>query len=240
MKNENWLILADTQFPYVRQDYLSFCDAVRDKHKCIKIAHVGDVADCLNFSDYDKDPYADNAATEQRRLIESFELWSAVFPVVECVVGNHDARVRRKLDRAGFSEEMLSTEHIFRHVFGFPDGWTLNSRILIPSDHCGTIQIIHGDERGVSQTPGLTLKTACMSTIFGHTHTRAFISYHSTHDYLLFDMCVGCGIDKDSKAFLYDKRNIKRPIFGCGVIVDGVPNFIPMRLDHNGDWNGVV
>jgi hypothetical protein len=49
-------------------------------------------------------------------------------------------------------------------------------------------------------------------------------------------MIVGCLIDDKSLAFSYNKLQMKRPIIGCGIILDGQPKLLPMILDKNGDW----
>jgi hypothetical protein len=39
-------------------------------------------------------------------------------------------------------------------------------------------------------------------------------------------------------AFHYNKVFVKRPIIGCGMIMDSQPKLIPMVLKSNGRWNG--
>lgn len=237
MDSKNILVISDTQFPYDREDYLPFCEAVRDKYGCGRVIHIGDVADCLNFSAYERDPDAPSIPSEVNELRERFDLWGAVFPKVECVVGNHDRRIRRRLDSAGFSEAMLSTEVVFREALGLPEGWTLNDRIKVETAN-GLVMFLHGDERGSSVVPGLTMRKLGCSLVRGHHHTRAFIFLDSTYASLRFDMMVGCGIDKDAIAFKYNKKDISRPIYACGVILDGEPILVPMRLGKDGKWTG--
>ena len=128
---KNILIISDTQFPYERSDYLKFCKMVEKKYNCGRVIHIGDVADCLNFSNYERDPECPSIPQEVNNLKKTFKKWSKAFPKVECVIGNHDRRVRRKLDQAGFSEYMLSLEKIFRDVLGLPKGWSLHDSIEV-------------------------------------------------------------------------------------------------------------
>jgi len=46
-------------------------------------------------------------------------------------------------------------------------------------------------------------------------------------------MSVGCGIDRRSYAFAYGKDFKKKPILGCGVVMEKgrYAQFIPMQLD---------
>jgi hypothetical protein len=50
-------------------------------------------------------------------------------------------------------------------------------------------------------------------------------------------MTVGCLID-DALALTYNKNTLKRPIIGCGAILDGHPKLLPMILEKGGRWNG--
>jgi len=37
-------------------------------------------------------------------------------------------------------------------------------------------------------------------------------------------------------AMAYNKNNLKRPVIGCAVIIDGIPQLIPMVLNRKGRW----
>lgn len=238
-KKENILIVGDTQFPYDRDDYLDFCDKVRDKYKCGRIIHIGDIADCLNFSFYPKDPSAPSVLEEVEELKIAFEDWEKVFPEMECVVGNHDNRVRRRLDSAGFPEELITTENVFREAFGLPKGWSLHDKIKVKTKS-GDVYFFHGDELGSSIVAGQTARKLGASLVRGHHHTQSFLYFISTPHQLIFDMIVGCGIDKDKIAFKYQRKNMARPIFSCGVIENGKPIIVPMSLGKDGKWDGAV
>lgn len=237
-KKENILIIGDTQFPYNREDYLAFCKAVEKKYKCGRVVHIGDIADCLNFTFYEKDPSSPSTLEEITNLQMTFNEWEKEFPNVECVVGNHDNRVRRKLNSAGFPQELLTTEDIFRNIFGLPEGWSLNDKIVIDTKF-GPVYCLHGDEKGSSVVAGQTARKLGASLIRGHHHSRAFVFHISTPHQLIFDMIVGCGIDKDAVAFRYNKKDLDRPIFACGVLIDGVPQVITMNV-KDGVWDGKV
>lgn len=51
-------------------------------------------------------------------------------------------------------------------------------------------------------------------------------------------MHVGCLADDNSLALAYNKINPKRPIVSLGVIIEGIPQLIPMILDKKGRWIG--
>ena len=81
--NKNILIIADTQMPYERKDYLKFCKKMQKKHKCGRVIHIGDIADCLNFSSYERDPSCPSIPDEIESLRKSFKIWAKTFPNVE-------------------------------------------------------------------------------------------------------------------------------------------------------------
>ena len=72
----------------------------------------------------------------------------------------------------------------------------------------------------------------------GHHHESFEIQYWGNPHALLFGMTVGCLVDSKSLAMAYNKNNLKRPVIGCGIIVDSIPQLIPMVLDKKGRWVG--
>ena len=72
----------------------------------------------------------------------------------------------------------------------------------------------------------------------GHHHGVFDIIYLGTPYSLNWGMTVGCLIDDASLAFAYNKNTLKRPIIGCGAILDGHPKLLPMILEKGGRWNG--
>jgi hypothetical protein len=47
----------------------------------------------------------------------------------------------------------------------------------------------------------------------------------------VFGLAVGCGIDMRRLQFLYSKPFPRKPILGCGVVIDGTRAFFePMQL----------
>lgn len=49
-------------------------------------------------------------------------------------------------------------------------------------------------------------------------------------------MSCGCLVDQSSLAFEYAKNFSKKFIIGTGIILNGIPQLIPMLLDKNGRW----
>jgi len=66
------------------------------------------------------------------------------------------------------------------------------------------------------------------------------VVFQGNGERLNFGMTIGCLIDDGSMAFHYNKVFAKRPIIGCGMIIDSQPILQPMVLKSNGRWNGRV
>jgi hypothetical protein len=79
---------------------------------------------------------------------------------------------------------------------------------------------------------------ACI--VQGHYHSEAGTVWYNSPRGRLFGLTVGCLIDSAGLAFAYNRLDLARPILGCGVIVDGLPIFIPMWLNRRNRWTGRV
>jgi len=68
--------------------------------------------------------------------------------------------------------------------------------------------------------------------VMGHYHTKFEIVYSASKKDLIWGMFVGCGIDPNKYAFGYAKNHVKRPILGCGVVLDDgrLPILEPMLM----------
>jgi len=51
---------------------------------------------------------------------------------------------------------------------------------------------------------------------------------------------TGCMIDNESLAFFYNKTNLEDPLLGHLLIENGFPRNLPMFLNRQGRWDGVV
>src|SRR5690606_30377450 len=94
----------------------------------------------------------------------------------------------------------------------------------------------HGD--GKKALIHNTIKDEMMSVVQGHHHSQFGISFHQTKYKTMFGMACGCLIDDQSLAFAYNKKTSKRPVIGCGVIINGHPMLIRMKVDSNNRWIG--
>ena len=106
------------------------------------------------------------------------------------------------------------------------EGWRWHEDLTVILPDGKPVYFHHGktaDGIKMSQTLG-------MSCCQGHHHNEFSIRYWANSLGLYFSLQVGCLIDKDSYAFAYNNVNLKRPILGCAVIVDGFPVLEPFPL----------
>jgi hypothetical protein len=94
----------------------------------------------------------------------------------------------------------------------------------------------HGDPFSGKDAAIKAAEQNMQSTVIGHVHSFAGIQYSANSKHLIFGFNVGCLIDKDAYAFAYAKKIKRKPILGCGIITNGIPQFIPMTLNSNGRW----
>ena len=238
-KPNNILVIGDTQFPYEHDDYLAFCLAVEKKFKCGRVIHAGDLADFYNWSRYTKSPDADSAEQELIKLRETVRQWKKAFPKMEITIGNHDRRIiNHTRNEAGLPSLIIDDMELLDRAMQHGKGWTWHEKILEATAN-GNVVFIHGDETGVGAA-GTAVRKMGYSVVHGHAHSSCFVWYRSTPFELQFHMNVGCGIDDDKIPFWYNKKQLGRPILSCGVVIDGVPYTVPMRLDKNKRWTGEV
>ena len=195
------------------------------------------MADFYHFSKYEKHPDSEGAAAEIAKLQETVETWGKAFPKVEAIVGNHDRRVIDRLREAGLPSNVINDTELLNKCIKSPKGWTWHDSITVKHKFGSTL-IVHGDRGSACRGVGSTLKKHCMSVVFGHFHSLAHIWFKSTKHELLYEMCVGCGIDDDKLPFGYNQGQVERPILVGSVLVDGYPVQEVMRLDENGRWTG--
>ena len=217
------LVIGDTHIPFEHKGYLDFCKRVQDAYKCDVVIHIGDEVDNHAISFHDSDPDGWSARHEMDTAIEKLQGWYKAFPTVRLIVGNHSALPFRKAYGYGIPRRMLRP---YREMWEAPDSWTWHQSLEKDG-----VWYQHGDRGG--KTPALNVAVEMgKSVVLGHHHTAAGVWWHRSHASQIFGLNVGCGIDQYSYAMAYSKMNTKRPILGCGVVMDGGHNamFVPMNV----------
>ena len=172
-----------------------------------------------------------SAGDELIASIEKLQNWYDAFPKMKICESNHTSRIYRKAYKYGIPRTYLKD---YGEWMGAPKGWEW----AVKWEYDGVVYE-HGDAVGGARTATRVLPLKNMrSTVFGHFHSFAGISYWANSDFLIFGFNVGCLIDKDAYAFRYGRLMKDKPILGVGIIDKGVPVFIPMMLNKRGRWNG--
>lgn len=224
------LVLSDMHIPYQHPDMLSFLKAVKKKFKPTNVVCIGDEVDMHDMSFHDSNPDLDAAGIELERSIEILKPIYKLFPDVSIVESNHGSMLYRKGLAHKIPKKMLKG---YNEVLEAPKGWKWYKEVRIKSP-TGDILFRHSFGKNILAQ---ALANGC-SCVQGHFHEDFSVLYAGNSYKLLFGMTVGCLIDDESMAFAYNKNFAKRPVIGVAVIIDGVPQLVPMPLNKKGRWNG--
>lgn len=136
-----------------------------------------------------------------------------------------NCRVNLKGKHVGLPNEVFRP---FRQIWNLPKGWKDSFDWVI-----GGVKYLHGTLLGDM----CALKTAFdnrMSCVVGHSHSVASVHYSANNNSIIWGMAVGCGINRDSFAFAYDKPSRRKQILACGVVSytnrGTYPTIVPMEL----------
>ena len=227
-KKSRVLIISDLHSPYGHIDTVPFLKAVKKKYKPTQVILTGDEVDFHQISFHPGDPDLDSAGVELAKAIQALKPLYELFPRATVLHSNHGSLVYRKALYHGLPKAVVKE---YRHMLSAPKGWEWVDDLIIKTP-LGKVYFHH------SRGPALkTSQLYGMSHVCGHLHESFNISYWSTPEKLLFAMTVGCLVDKSSLAMAYNKLNTKRPIIGVGVIIEGIPELVPMII-KNGRWIG--
>lgn len=224
------LVISDQQIPFHHPDMFKFLIWLKNKYKPDYVVNIGDEVDMHAISDYDHDPDGYSPGDELKiALIYLKELYK-IFPKVYAVTSNHTARPFRRAKKFGIPRAYLKEYHEFLQA---PSGWEWRDHWVIDGVH-----YFHGE--GYSGPMGAAkaaMNLGC-PVVMGHLHSDAGIHYVASDAQLIYGFNVGCLIDKKAYAFAYGKAMPKKPVIGTGLVIKGVPIFIPMLLNKKGRWIG--
>lgn len=231
MKNNNKtiLVISDLHAPYSHIDTVPFLKAIKKKYKPTRVILSGDEVDYHAISFHDSDPDLDSPGKELEKAIAQLEPIYRLFPVAEVLESNHGSLVMRKALANGLSTKFFKTPG---EIIKAPKGWSWHFDIITILPTGFSCYFHHSKGANVKKnSQGMGI-----SFVQGHHHESFEIQYWGNPNALLFGMTVGCLVDPNSLAMAYNKNNLKRPVIGCGIIIEGIPQLIPMLLDKNGRW----
>lgn len=230
-KRQTILVISDLHVPYHHQDAFRFLRAVKAKFKPTQVISSGDECDNHAISFHKSDPDLHSAGDELKATIKELKKLYAIFPQVTVMESNHGSLWYRKAMDSGLPADALRS---YNEILQAPRGWKWVFDYTV-STPLGPVYFHHsrGPALKVAQSFG-------MSHVNGHHHETFAIQYWSTPEKLMFGMTVGCLVDRKSLALAYSKNNLKRQILGVGLIIDGVPQLVPMLLNKHGRWVGYL
>lgn len=210
---KNVLVIPDTHLPFEHPEALKFCREIQEKYNCGTVIHIGDIIDNYAISRYDKDPSSMAISSEYEATLKKLKAWYKTFPTVKVCIGNHDARIFRKVALAGLPITWLKN---LKDILESPAGWEFE----FTHEHLGVIYT-HGTNYSGDMAAMNIARDNRQSTVIGHIHTSAGVRYIASRNNTIFGMAVGCLVDDNSYAFAYGKENARKSILSCGVVLNG-------------------
>jgi len=225
------LVISDTHFPYQHPDTIAFLRALKAKYKPDRVVHIGDEIDGHAISFHPSDPELMSPGDEFEKAIERLQPLYKMFPKMNIVESNHGSLVYRKAKYHGIPRRAFKS---YREILEAPRGWHWSMDLTLKMSDGNLVYFCHGK----TSSPGKLSQSMGMATVQGHYHERMEIVYWANPKGLFWDMRVGCLIHDESLAYAYNKANLKRPLIGTGVIIEGQPKLCPMVLNAKGRWIG--
>lgn len=216
-------IIGDTHLPFELEGYREFCAETFESWDVDTVVHIGDFIDNHSLSFHDSEPMLHNVLGEYESAVESAKLWYDTFPELTLILGNHDRIPARQLRKIGMEPAIFLRP--LEDLLEMPKGWKTADQIEIDGvvyHHGETATGVNGFRKDCENR-----MRPCVS---GHNHSNLGVSYTATDQELVWGMAVGCGVDHRHLAFAYGKHFAKKPVIGCGVVIDGVPYAEPMNL----------
>lgn len=225
----NTIFISDTHAPYHHRDTIPFLEAIKDVYAIEIAKHVGDLTD-NHFSSYHEiEPGALSGVEELKQAKVFVKELEELFPEMVIVEGNHDSMTLRKAKTANIPEEHIRKPNDLYEV-----NWEWKEKDFFKINEDNNCLMAHS--LGANTLTNARQFSHC--SVQGHHHSVYGIQYAGDSNTLRWSMTVGCLINDHSPVFTYNKRTIlKRPIIGCGVLIDDVPILVPLVMNKSGRWN---
>lgn len=214
--NSRVLIISDMHIPYHHPGMLPFLAGLKLRYNPTRVISIGDELDKHALSYHDSDPDLSSAGDELRKSLPIIKELEQMFPEMDILDSNHGSLVWRKAKTNGIPRHYIKS---YNDVLEVGPGWKWHMEMTIELPDGQKVYLHHG-----KSADGMKLSQAMgMSVVQGHYHEKFSVDYWANPLGTYFSMQVGCLIHDDSYAFSYNNANLKRPMIGCGLIIDGVP-----------------
>ncbi len=226
------LVISDLHFPYCHTDTFRFLRAIKKQFKPDRIIQIGDEIDAHSFSFHDADPDLYSPGDELGLAKGYIKDLEKLFPVMDILESNHGSLFYRKQKSAGLPKAIFKS---YKEIYNV-NSWKWHRSLTIKLSNGSFCYFHHGKSADVMKTS----MSMGMSCIQGHFHEKMSVQYWGNSLGLYFAAQTGCLVDDDSLAMEYNKTNLKRPLIGVIMVIDGLPRVIPMVLDKRGRWIGKI
>ena len=224
------LVISDMHAPYGHADTVAFLKAIKNKYNPDKIISIGDEIDAASISFHTHDPDLLSPSDEFSAAIKKLNPIYKLFPKMDILESNHGSLVYRRGKAFGLPRHVFKS---YREVIQAPKDWNWHHDLIVDTPN-GKVYFHHALSSSVLKSSQAT----GMNTVFGHHHQSFSIEYWTSGYQTKWAMFVGCLINLKSMAFDYGKNNLKKPIIGCGMIIDGHPKLMKMELNRKNRWIG--
>lgn len=232
-KNKVILCIGDLHFPYHHIDTLDFLKAIKLKYKPDRVIQGGDELDYHAISFHDSDPGLPNSEKEfdiARGFLKQLE---KIFPSMDILDSNHGSLVERKQKHHGLPRQVFKP---MNERYGVSKNWKWHKSLTIKMSNGSYCYFHHGKNADVMKTS----MSMGMSVVQFHYHEKMCVQYWANPLGLYFAAQAGCSVDDHSMAMAYNDNNLKRPLLGHLIIIDGMAKNLPMVLNKKGRWIGLV
>jgi hypothetical protein len=221
--NSRILFISDMHIPYHHDNTLTFLEMLKRRYDPTRIICLGDELDKHALSFHDSDPDLMSAGDELKAALPVIKELENLFPVMDLIDSNHGSMVFRKAKHHGIPRHYLKSYNDVLKV-GKDWVWHPDLTITLPDDQ--KVYIHHGKSAEAIKTS----QVMGMSHVCGHFHESFGVRYWANPNGLYFAINSGCLINDSSFAYSYNNVNLKRPIIGTSLIIDGVPILEAMSL----------
>jgi hypothetical protein len=221
--NSRILFISDMHIPYHHKDTIQFLKMLKKRYEPTRVICLGDEMDHAYLSFHDTDPDLLSGGDELKAALPVIAELHDMFPVMDVIDSNHGSLVWRKAKHHGIPRHYIKS---YNDVLGVGEGWKWHHDMVLDLPDGQQVYVHHGKSADAIKTSQIM----GMSHVCGHYHESFGIKYWANPNGLYFAMNCGCLIDDDSYAFAYNNVNLKRPIIGTGLIIDGIPVLEAMPL----------
>jgi predicted phosphodiesterase len=211
MTTSKTLVLCDVHIPYQDNAALAAAIDYGVKCGCTGVVLLGDILDCHELSDHEKDPEARTFKEEKDAAVAFLSLLREKFPAAKIVYrqGNHEARMQRYLGRN--APALLGCEEyridVILKLFDQRIDWVDGKRRIKIGPH---FSLFHGDEYpgqgGVNPARSLFLKSGVCAGA-GHNHRTTEHTDRNADDGVVGCWSFGCLCDLHPLYMPYNKWN---------------------------------